>query len=88
MVTYELPYYQAFTLFLRQAAKSGQAAGVGEAIVVVFSDVDVVEKLDAQDFAGLVNAFGKLDVLMAVSWIAGSMWMTDFDCHGPFRARI
>jgi hypothetical protein len=35
----------------------------------VFGDDDVVKKLDAKDFAGFGDAFGKLDVLMARGWV-------------------
>ena len=48
---------------------SGQPTGVGEAVASKFADYDVIEELDAEDFAGFAGPVRHLDVLRAGGWI-------------------
>ena len=49
----------------------GEELGVG--------DDEVVEDLDAEDFAGVAEAFGELDVFAARRWVPGGMVVGEDD---------
>lgn len=57
---------------------------MAEAIGAELADDDVVEQLDAEDFAGLADPFGKEDFILTGRWITGRVIVADYDgsCRG------
>jgi len=50
---------------------------VGEAVSAALADDNVIEQLNAQDFAGPVDSFGQGDVVLARGWLARGVIIVD-----------